>query len=179
MRTHVALVRGINVGGNNLVKMADLRQFLVDIGLKDPATLLQSGNMVFTCESSCTDLEGLLETESQKRLGLSASYMVRTVEEWDKLIAANPFPEEAEKDPSHLVVVFSKKAPEAHVIEAVQAACVGPEVLRIAHGHLFVYYPEGIGESKLMKAPGWNKSGALGTGRNWNTVLKLAALARD
>jgi len=112
MTTYVALLRGINVGGKNKIAMADLRAFLADLGLADPKTLLQSGNVVFRSEGkSVSALENFLEKETAARLSVAADYVVRSSAEWAKVVAANPFPREAESDPSHLVVMFLKSAP--------------------------------------------------------------------
>jgi len=177
MRTHVALLRGINVGGNKKVKMAELKALLEKLGLENPATLLQSGNVVFSGKGkSEEEFERLLEAETEKVLGVKCDYFVRTAAEWHRLIKANPYPEMAEKDPSHLLVICLREVPDKEALKAVQEAVKGPEEMTAVGNHLFVTYPEGIGTSTLPKTPGWNKLGACGTGRNWNTVLKLAAM---
>jgi len=180
MRTHVALLRGINVGGNKKVKMVELNALLEKLGLDNPATLLQSGNVVFASQGkSDEELERLLERETEKELGVKCDYFVRSAAEWHKLIEANPFPGMAEKDPSHLVLIALREAPDAAALKAVQEAVTGPEEMQAVGNHLVVCYPDGIGTSTLPKVKGWNKLGAVGTGRNWNTVLKLAALLNE
>lgn len=179
MRTHVALLRGINVGGNKKVKMAELKAMLEELGMESPATLLQSGNVVFGSKEKEDALERLLEKETEERLGVKCGYFVRTAKEWEKLIAANPFPAMAKDDPSHLLVIFLRESPDAEAVKKVQEAIEGPEVIRIEGNHLFVTYPDGIGTSTLPKTPGWTKLGAIGTGRNWNTVLKLGEMLKE
>src|SRR5476651_1655499 len=96
MTTHVALLRGINVGGNRKVSMADLKGFLGELGFENPRTLLQSGNAVFGSSTrSGAALEGFLESQAAKRLGLETLFLVRTAAEWAEIIARNPFPAEA------------------------------------------------------------------------------------
>ena len=125
MTTRIALLRGINVGGKTKVAMADLRAMLADLGFGDPRTLLQSGNLVFRSDKlTGADLERLLEVETEKRLGLKTDFFVRTPEEWEAVIANNPFPGEAESDPSHLVVLFVKSAPDAKAVTALQSGQV-------------------------------------------------------
>jgi uncharacterized protein (DUF1697 family) len=178
MTTHIALLRGVNVGGKTKVAMADLRAMLADLGFGDPRSLLQSGNLVFRSDKlTGADLERLLEVETEKRLGLKTDFFVRTPEEWKKVIANNPFPDEAESDPSHLVVMFLNQAPAAGDVKALQAAIVGRETVRAAGRQAYIVYPDGIGESKLTITVIEKKLGSRGTGRNWNTVLKLGALA--
>src|SRR5262245_43013425 len=123
MTVRIALLRAVNVAGHGTVGMATLRAFLADLGFDDARTLLQSGNVVFAGKGGPdTALENLLEAEAAKRLGLRTTFFVRSVAEWDEIIAANPFPEEAESDPSHLLVMFLKSAPTAATVTALQAA---------------------------------------------------------
>jgi uncharacterized protein (DUF1697 family) len=178
MTTHIALLRGINVGGKVKIAMADLRAMLAELKFGDPRSLLNSGNLVFRSdELRGADLERLLEAETATRLGLKTDFFVRAPEEWREVIAGNPFPEEAERDPGHLVVMFLKRAPEAADVEALQAAIVGREVVRAVGRQAYLIYPDGIGDSRLTINVIEKKLGSRSTGRNWNTVLKLAALA--
>jgi uncharacterized protein (DUF1697 family) len=179
MATFVALLRAVNVAGRNQVAMSDLRQLLTDLGFDQVKSLLQSGNLIFSANAGTgARLEAALEEESQKRLGLKTAFIVRTGKEMDAIIAANPFPAEAERDPSHLVVVFLKDAPKAGAYEALRAAIKGPEVVQVKGRQAYIVYPSGIGRSRLTAALIDAKLGSTGTGRNWNTVLKLAALAK-
>ena len=178
MTTHIALLRGVNIGGKTMIAMADLRELLTQLGFADPRTLLQSGNAVFRSDKlTGAGLERLLEMETEKRLGLKTDFFVRIPEEWKEVIANNPFPEEAKSDPGHLLVVFLNRAPDAKDVEALQAAIKGREVVRAAGRQAYIVYPDGIGKSKLTMAVIEKKLGSRGTGRNWNTVLKLGALA--
>jgi uncharacterized protein (DUF1697 family) len=173
----IALLRGINVGGNKKVAMADLRDFLTALEFGEPRTLLQSGNAIFHSHKlTGADLESLLDAEVEKRLGLKTEFFVRTAEEWPGIIASNPFPDEAAKDPGRLIVMFMKKAQKAEEVEALQAAIKGREIVRAAGRQAFIYYPDGAGNSKLTINVIEKKLGSRGTGRNWNTVLKLGAL---
>jgi len=180
MPLHVALLRGINVGGHNKIAMADLRKLADSLGLKSPQTLLQSGNLVFDGgRKSPSALEKLLEGETDKRLGVAVDYMVRSADEWRAIIAANPFPKEAKSDPAHLVVMCMKSAPKPADVKALQAAIKGPEVVKGIGRELYAWYPAGIGTSKLTNAIIEKNLGTRGTARNWNTVLKLAAMLMD
>ena len=93
------------------------------------------------------------------------------------MVAGNPFPEEAERDPSHLLVIFLKEAPDRKDVMALQSAIKGREVVRAKGRHAYVVYPDGIGRSRLTSALIEKKLATRGTGRNWNTVLKLGAAA--
>lgn len=180
MPMHVALLRGINVGGRNLVAMSELRDLLGSLGLSGVQSLLQSGNLVFHADRrSGTALERLLEAETQKGLGVTADYVVRSSKEWQTIIERNPFPKEAERDPSHLVVMFLKSAPAAKDVKALQAAIKGPEAVRTDGKQLYIVYPAGIGRSKRSGTLIERMLDTRGTGRNWNTVLKLAAMIQE
>jgi uncharacterized protein (DUF1697 family) len=175
---HVGLLRAVNLSSHNQVAMSDLRDFLTQLGFGNPRSLLQSGNVVFQSTGRrSANLEGLLKAEAEKRLDLRTDFFVRTAEEWRAVVAANPFPEAAERDPSHLVVLFCKEAPSANDVKALQAVIKGPEVVRAEGKQAYIVYPNGIGRSRLTVALIEKKLGTRGTGRNWNTVLKLEALA--
>lgn len=174
-----AFLRGINVGGNKKVAMADLKSFFEELGLTDVKTLLQSGNAVFR-ENKRGDgqLESLLEKESVARLGLESDFFVRGLDDLDRVVRNNPFPAEAERDPSHLLVVFLKTAAEQKHIDALAAAIAGPERVEGLGRETYVYYGEGMGRSRLTNAVIEKRIGRA-TGRNWNTVRKVLALLKS
>jgi uncharacterized protein (DUF1697 family) len=176
MPTHIALLRGINVGGKAMVPMAKLRAMFADLGFADAATLLQSGNVVFTAKGKTAALERKLEAEAAQRFGRAISFMVRSASEWRSIIAKNPFRAESKADPGHLVVMCFKDKPSASAVKALQAAIKGRETFRAAGHHAYIVYPDGIGRSKLANALIERTLDTSGTARNWNTVLKLAAL---
>jgi uncharacterized protein (DUF1697 family) len=173
---YVALLRGINVGGNKKVPMAELRAMVEGIGFENPRTLLQSGNLVFAAKSQpAAKLEGILETATASKLGVTCSYLVRTAGDWASMIDANPFPGMAKADPSHFAVTFCRDKPSGEALKALQLEARGGEAFKAVGRELYVCYPDGMGESRLALAVSKNKLGTIGTARNWNTVLKIAA----
>ena len=109
MTSYIALLRGVNVGGNKPVAMAELRDLLTRLDCADARTLLQSGNAVFrSAERSAAALEERLEAAALRELGLRTTFFVRDAAEWAEIIAGNPFHEEAARDPSHLLVMLFK-----------------------------------------------------------------------
>jgi len=177
MTIHIALLRAINVGGRNLVSMSDLRQLFTDLGFGEARTLLQSGNVVFESpQKADAELERQLEKVIAERLGVAADFIVRSANEWKKIVARNPFPKQAKEDPGHLLVDFLKSAPSAEKVRLLQSAIKGPEILRGDGKQLYIVYPDGVGRSKLTATLIERKLGTRGTSRNWNTVLKLAAM---
>lgn len=179
MSTNITLLRGINVGGRNLLAMPALRKMFIELGFDDVTTVLQSGNVVFNCNRPCDPaLEQMLETETAKRLGVAPKYVARTGDELHQIIRRNPFSDEAANDPAHLLVMFLKTAPQSPAVTALQAAVKGPESIHPDGKQLYIVYPDGIGRSKLTGTFIEQKLDTCGTARNWNTVLKLAALCQ-
>jgi uncharacterized protein (DUF1697 family) len=175
--TYIALLRGINVGGNKKVAMADLRDLLGRLGFGEPQSLLQSGNLVFRCDARpAAQLEQLLEKEVQQRLGVQSDFFVRNASEWKSIVAGNPFREEAERDPGHLLVMFLRDATDQKNEEALRSTITGPEYFAVKGRHAYLVYPAGMGTSRFTGAIIEKKLGTRGTARNWNTVRKLAAL---
>ena len=176
MTAYIALIRGINVGGHKKLAMAGVRDLLTKLGFADVKTLLQSGNVVFQDRRTPSQLEHLLETETEKRLGLEVAFFVRTAKEWQEMIAGNPFVQEAKRDPGHLMLMLFKRECDAKAFEALQAAIKGREIVRGGGRHAYFVYPDGVGRSKLTHAVIEKTLGTRGTARNWNTVLKLAGV---
>jgi uncharacterized protein (DUF1697 family) len=178
LTTHIALLRGINVGGHRQVGMTDLRNFITQLGLEECRSLLQSGNLIFGSRvRTGAELERFLEGEAMDRLSLEVDFFVRTPTEWKALIRQNPFRKEAERDPSQLIALFLKSDPEPHEIAALQAEVKGPETIKAKGRHAYIFYPNGQGRSKLTHAI-IEKHLGRATGRNWNTVLKLGIIAK-
>ena len=174
MQTFIALIRGINVGGNKKVKMADLKLSCEDLGLRDVRTLLQSGNVVFRTTRSdraklAKDIEGVL--------GVEAKVILRNAAELRAAIAANPMPDAAQREPSHYVIVFLSDKPTAAAMQSLRDAYKGPEPMQLHGAELYIDYGSGMGTSKLTITLIERKLGATGTARNWNTITKLAELA--
>ncbi|MDE3216476.1 MAG: DUF1697 domain-containing protein [Gemmatimonadota bacterium] len=176
MSRFVALLRGVNVGGNRKIAMADLRDFFAELGYRDAQTVLQSGNVVFAAAGTAGALEKQLEAEARARLGLATDFHVRSAVEWRAVVAANPFARAAKDDPAHLVVHALRSAPGAAQVRALRDAIAGRETVEVRGRHAYIVYPDGIGTSRLTAAVLDARLDARGTGRNWNTVLKLQAL---
>jgi uncharacterized protein (DUF1697 family) len=174
---YVALLRAVNVAGHKQVAMADLRGLLTQLSFDGAQSLLQSGNLVFRGKTRPGgQVERLLETGAGERLALQTDFFVRTAQEWKAVVAHNPFRREAEHDPGHLVVMFLKTTPDVTGVTALLDDLTGPEVVQADGRHLYITYPNGIGRSRLTNAFIEKRLSTRGTGRNWNTVLKLAAL---
>ena len=176
MSPHLALLRGVNVGGNKGVPMAALRALAEALCLGKPRTLLQSGNLVFSSEGAkSAELEHRLEAAIAAKIGVETTVCVRTAAVWRRLVEVNPFPDAAKSDPARLLLVAFKTPPRPDAPETLAAAYDGPERVRLAEGHAYIVYPDGVGRSKLTPALLGRHLGR-GTARNWNTASKIAAL---
>ncbi|MGH9405661.1 MAG: DUF1697 domain-containing protein [Terriglobia bacterium] len=177
LRTQIAFLRAVNVGGRKL-EMAALRAMLEALGFADVRTILQTGTALFRGGTKTgAALEEYLETELERHLHLRTDCFVRAATEWNGIIAGNPFPREAQEDPSHLVLMVLKSAPVSSIVAELQSAVEGRETVRATGRAVYIYYPDGIGESKLTTALLERKLKTRGTGRNWNTAIKIQAAA--
>lgn len=171
MKRVAALLRGVNVGGKKL-PMADLKAVIAGLGWADPQTLLASGNAVFGAKGADSAIEEALEEALAAELKFKTEVMVRGHAELAAVMAANPFPDMARDDPSHLVVLFLKGQADAAKVKALPIP--GREAVAVGDRCLYVAYPDGIGTSKLVLPE--TALGSKGTARNWNTVSKLCQM---
>lgn len=177
MRRWAALLKGVNVGGNRKLPMAELKAFIEGLGFTDVKTLLASGNVVFSAsETDAARLEAAIEKAAAEAIGLTTDFLLRDAAELDAIIAANPFPDAARDHPNHLLVVFHREPFPAALAERVAEVHDGPERLRAVGRELYIDYPDDIGHSTLHRPMAKLKFPKLATARNWNTVGKLRAL---
>jgi uncharacterized protein (DUF1697 family) len=176
----VALLRSINLGGHKSVRMNDLRDVFTGLGFDQVRSLLQTGNVIFESGSQTTArVEERLETAINERLALETDFFVRSAAEWKAIVAHNPFRVEAGRDPAHLLVVFLKDTPGPSHVAALRAAISGRERVATRGRQAYIVYPDGIGRSRVTISLIERKLATRGTGRNWNTVLKIADLLRQ
>ena len=186
MATHVALLRGINLGGKNKVAMADLRALVAGLGHADVSTYIQSGNVLFTApaDADCAVTARAITAAVAATLGVTAPVVVVTREELAQILADNPFPDEPDPRRVHAVVLSEPPWPElAAKLDAarVKSAQAGAPDEALAVGRtLYLHTPDGYGRSVLAEAllriVSSPKSGATGTARNWATMTKLLEL---
>ena len=156
--------------------MAELRQMAEALGYAEPRTLLQSGNLLFRAAgSSAAAVERALREGSRRALGVEIEFFVRTAAEWAALVSENPFPREAKADPGHLLAMPLSGAPGRGPITALENAIPGRERFRVIGRTAYLVYPDGVGRSRFTVALIERTLGVRATGRNWNTVLKIAA----
>ena len=138
----------------------------------------KAGNLIFDAgRKAGPALERLLEQKLAVQFNLQTDVMVRSAAEWASVVAGNPFRDDAARDPARLVVVFLKSKATARAFDELRAAVTGPEIVHGDGQQAYIVYPDGIGRSRLTAALIERKLATRGTARNWNTVVKLAALA--
>lgn len=172
----IALLRGVNVGGRARVPMADLRELAEQLGFQEPHTYIQSGNLLFRAKGKPGDLEEELERGIRARFGVVTPVLVRPAAEWRRYLSRNPFPEESKATAKLVTIALSKQLPAEGAAEEIERRGRDGERAALAGGTLWVYYPQGIGRSKLTPAMLDRAAGSPVTTRNWSTVQKLGEL---
>ena len=170
----VALLRGINVGGNKIIKMDALRTLCESLGLSEAQTLLQSGNVVFQSEEKNREkLARRIEGGIEKKFRFEARVVVRSSVDLRRVIEKNPFKAGKTPNLSLLQVMFLDGKPEAGAYADLRSSYKGSEEMHLVGEELFVYYCNGSGKSKLTNDLIQRKLQVAGTARNWNTIQKL------
>jgi uncharacterized protein (DUF1697 family) len=179
MNSWIALLRGVNVTGHNQISMETLRELCVSIKVRSPQTYIQSGNVVFASpETDHAKLAARLGSAIEKRCGFRPSVMLRTAAEMRDVEARNPFAGRANIEPARLAVFFLSEPLADEIARKVRAINVGSEEIHAAGRELYIYFPDGMGKSKLQ--PVLQRTLKLpATARNWNTVNKLLAMAAE
>ncbi len=176
MKTTIALLRGINVGGKRVLPMKELVAILEDLGCRNARTYIQSGNVVFrSMEGDVARLAGEIGAAIAARHGFTPEVILLSVDELHAAIAANPF-REAEATPKSLHLGFLAAAPDAPDLAALERAREASERFAIRERIFYLHAPDGTGRSRLAN----NAERLLGvplTSRNWRTVCAIMALA--
>jgi uncharacterized protein (DUF1697 family) len=172
----IALLRGINVGGNKPIPMARLRGVLSDLGYTDVRTYLQSGNAVFTAPARPADVAAGIENAITGEFGVECRVIIRTVPQLTAVMAADPLLDFL-GNPSRHFVAFLDGPPRRDGVKRLTDEDHGEDQLRIVDDHVYLWCPKGISSSRFARVNFDRILGAAVTMRNWNTVTKLAELA--
>jgi uncharacterized protein (DUF1697 family) len=176
---YIALLRGINVSGRNKVPMAELRPLCGKLGWGNVQTYIQSGNVVFSATGNSKALELELERAVERRFGVSVPVIVRAAADWPAYVNGNPFPEASETHPSAVMMLLSKAPPKSDAAaRLLERATHGERIIAVGDA-LWVYFKDGVADSKLSPALFDRLAGSPVTARNWRTVLKLDELQRE
>ncbi|MGH9682623.1 MAG: DUF1697 domain-containing protein [Candidatus Acidiferrales bacterium] len=174
----ISMLRGVNVGGHNKIKMDALRALYEFLGLRNPQTYVQSGNVVFgTEERDLVLLAKRIQNGIERTFGFRPEVILRSSSELRDVIARNPFAKRRGIDPSKLLVSFLAGDPGPEARDKVLKIKTDPEELRIGGRELYVYFPNGMARPKLSWPAIERALKTPGTGRNWNSVTKLLEIA--
>jgi uncharacterized protein (DUF1697 family) len=179
MTRYVALLRGINLGSSRRVSMQDLRALLTDLGYDDVRTLLQSGNAVFgAARRQPAKLCAEIGERMARELGMKIECVIRTADELAAVVEANPYPQRA-SDGAKLMVTFLPAPLDPARFADVDPADYAPDEFHLAGREIYAWLPNGASGSRIPVTFWDRRTGQVATTRNWNTVTKLLAMARD
>lgn len=176
MHIYIALLRGINVGGSNKVKMKDLTIAMETAGFENVKTYIQSGNIVFSHkEANLTKIADSLQETITQKFSFTPRVLVLTVEDYKAALAANPFPH-ATDDPKTLHLFFMQQKASSPDLEILEALKTPGEEFKIDDKVFYLFAPHGLGRSKLAEKVE-KALGVAATARNWRSATKIADLA--
>jgi uncharacterized protein (DUF1697 family) len=178
MGTQVLMLRGINLGPNRRVPMAQLRELLTGAGYDDVRTYVQSGNVVLASAAEPADLERESARLIAERFGFEIAVVARTRDELAKVVDANPLGDVAD-NPKRYQVSFLSAQLDANTLSALKAQTAEPERLVAIGRELYAWHPDGVARSKLWNALAGKALGVTATARNWTTVTTLLAMADE
>lgn len=173
---HIALLRGINVGGKHRLPMKDLTGIFREAGCADVRTYIQSGNVVFHAEDGlAARIPGLVREAISERFGFDAPVVTRTAAELEELAGSNPFLGDG-ADPKALHVVFLADRPTEAQVAELDSEHSPPDEFVVRGREIYLHCPKGVARSKLTASYFDATLGTTGTQRNWRTVGKLLEL---
>lgn len=175
MAVYIALLRGINVGGKNMVKMPELKNMLETMGLGQVKTYIQSGNVVFESAQSAELLRERIEREFQSRFGFSVTIVLRTAEQWRQLIENCPFQQTALSEGQSIHISLLTEEPSPEVLRILSEANDGMDEYEVLDQQVYFLFRQSVLDSRLAK--GLQKLGNTVTSRNLNTIVKLDSMA--
>lgn len=183
MPTYIVLLRAVNVGGTGKLPMADFRVLLEKLGYKRVETYIQSGNAVFETSAKPEKVASDTARALEKLLGAACGVIVRTTEQLKHTIDRNPYATEAAVNGALVHAAFLA-GPAGKDAEAALAAIVAKYPARrdryvLDKDAIYFHFPDGAGETKFSGKTLDKALGVIGTGRNWNTVLKLYEMAKN
>lgn len=176
MAVHVALLRGINLGGSHRVPMAELRALLDDAGYGDVRTYVQSGNVVLESAEAAATVQAALTDLISERFGFGVPVVVRSGAQLAEVVAGDPFGDTV-TEPKLYQVTFLDQALSAEARQRLDALPREREQMVIRDREIYTWYPDGIARSKLAGGLAGKGVGTTATARNWRTVLTLLDMA--
>ena len=178
MKTYIAILRGINVGGKRKILMADLKQLLDENGFENIVTYIQSGNVIFSSDWSVKEIEGLIKQTIFSKYGFDVPVLVRTKNEIKTIFNSNPFLSK-ETDINKLYVTFLSEIPSNENLEKLNTIHFSDANYSLVGSQLYICYDTKCSDSKLTNNLIEKKLNVTATSRNWKTVTKLFELSNS
>ncbi|WP_054024597.1 DUF1697 domain-containing protein [Bacillus sp. FJAT-28004] len=175
MTIYFALLRGINVGGHNMIKMAELKRMFEELGYERVQTYINSGNVIFESSENVITIEDQIEREISKVFGFNIATILRTADELSSIIDKSPFGELVLTEGQSIHLTLLKEAPTQEQIDKLPVVDQGDDEYHIDGKEIYVLYRNSILDSKLLKK---FQNLLPATARNWKTIMKLDAMAR-
>ncbi|WP_291274619.1 DUF1697 domain-containing protein [Flavobacterium sp.] len=180
MYTHLALLRGINVSGHNMIKMETLKNVLENKGFQNVRTYIQSGNVFVDSEEAHGASVGFtIKQEIFKQLGLDVPVVVVSKNDLEQCFLNNPYLKEKEVDEKKLYIAFVSKELQVSAINDLKISQFKPDEAAIDKSRIFIKYAIGAGKTRLDQKYIEKKLSVVATIRNWNTVTKLLAMYNE
>ncbi len=178
MAVVIAMLRGVNVGGHNRIKMDGLRTLCTRLKLRDACTYVQSGNVIFrTEERDLALLAKRLQNAIERDFAFRPDVVLRTAAELRGVIARNPFAKRSDIEPNKLLVTFLASDPGPEARQKAAKMKTEPEELRMDRREVYIYFPNGMARPKMSWPAIERTLQTSGTGRNWNSVTKMLEIA--
>jgi len=172
VKTYIVILRGINVSGKNILPMVALRELLSSLKFENVQTYIQSGNIVLNSELSKEEVIVKVKNGIASTFGYDVPVLARTIDEWERAIAKNPYPTE-----NHKIVSFTFLS-EVPIETAVAVNSTNDDVYTVVNDMVYIYCPGGFGSTKLTNNLFEKKLKVTATSRNYRTTMKLLALAK-
>ncbi|MCE6991733.1 DUF1697 domain-containing protein [Dyadobacter sp. CY323] len=178
--TYIAILRGINVSGSNMLKMPVLQKLLGDAGFEDVKTYIQSGNVIFNYKASETEkLARLIEKELNDQLKMTVPVIVLDLETVRKVFEHNPFLKSRNEENANLHVTFLSDSPDLEKVSKIETEKYLPDEFIFSGNAIYLFCPDGYGKTKLNNNFFENKLKQKATTRNWKTVTELVRLGEE
>lgn len=176
----IAMLRGVNVGGHNKIRMEALRALCTKLKLRDACTYVQSGNVIFrTDQRDLASLAKRLQNAIERDFGFRPDIVLRTAAELRDVIARNPFANRRDIEPNKLLVTFLASDPGPEARDKATKIKTEPEELRMERREVYIYFPNGMARPKMSWPAIERTLQTSGTGRNWNSVTKMLQIAEQ
>ena len=180
MTTYISILRGINVSGQKLIKMDDLRKMYTELGFHSITTYVQSGNVIFKGDDlDLCDMEQKIKQQIQKDFGFEVPVIVFTIDQLGKIIDDNPFQNNPKKEHSHLHVTFLSSQPVSYEKEGIERKKQNDEEISFSERAIYLYCPHGYGRTKLNNNFLESRLKVVATTRNWKTTNELYKIANQ